>query len=97
MDDLLGGARYLWQGPRNYVALDPGASLPTSSGCAAASAPSRTSTTSYDRPRDRGTPQARGRHRGDDDPLWYKDAVIYELQSAPFTTATATAWAISAA
>jgi starch synthase (maltosyl-transferring) len=23
VDDLLGGARYLWQGPRNYVALDP--------------------------------------------------------------------------
>jgi len=23
LDDLLGGARYLWQGPRNYVALDP--------------------------------------------------------------------------
>jgi starch synthase (maltosyl-transferring) len=22
-DDLLGGARYLWHGPRNYVALDP--------------------------------------------------------------------------
>jgi len=26
MDDLLGGARYLWQGPRNYVSLDPAAS-----------------------------------------------------------------------
>jgi starch synthase (maltosyl-transferring) len=25
VDDLLGGARYLWQGPRNYVALDPNA------------------------------------------------------------------------
>jgi starch synthase (maltosyl-transferring) len=25
VDDLLGGARYLWQGPRNYVALDPAA------------------------------------------------------------------------
>jgi starch synthase (maltosyl-transferring) len=25
MDDLVGGARYLWHGPRNYVALDPGA------------------------------------------------------------------------
>jgi starch synthase (maltosyl-transferring) len=23
VDDLVGGARYLWQGPRNYVALDP--------------------------------------------------------------------------
>ncbi len=23
VDDLLGGARYLWQGPRNYIALDP--------------------------------------------------------------------------
>jgi starch synthase (maltosyl-transferring) len=23
MDDLVGGARYLWQGSRNYVALDP--------------------------------------------------------------------------
>jgi len=23
VDDLLGGARYLWQGARNYVALDP--------------------------------------------------------------------------
>ena len=23
VDDLLGGARYLWHGPRNYVALDP--------------------------------------------------------------------------
>jgi starch synthase (maltosyl-transferring) len=27
MHDLLGGARYLWHGPRNYVALDP-ASVP---------------------------------------------------------------------
>jgi starch synthase (maltosyl-transferring) len=27
VDDLLGGARYLSQGPRNYVALDPGALL----------------------------------------------------------------------
>jgi starch synthase (maltosyl-transferring) len=25
MDDLLGGARYLWNGPRNWVALDPSA------------------------------------------------------------------------
>jgi starch synthase (maltosyl-transferring) len=25
VDDLVGGARYLWQGPRNYVALDPAA------------------------------------------------------------------------
>jgi starch synthase (maltosyl-transferring) len=25
VDDLLGGARYLWQGRRNYVTLDPGA------------------------------------------------------------------------
>ncbi|HUG91532.1 MAG TPA: hypothetical protein VML55_11890, partial [Planctomycetaceae bacterium] len=23
MHDLLGGARYLWQGPRNFVQLDP--------------------------------------------------------------------------
>jgi starch synthase (maltosyl-transferring) len=23
MDDLLGGARYLWHGSRNYVALEP--------------------------------------------------------------------------
>ena len=23
--DLLSGARFLWQGPRNYVSLDPGA------------------------------------------------------------------------
>jgi hypothetical protein len=23
VDDLLGGARYLWQGPRNYIALAP--------------------------------------------------------------------------
>jgi starch synthase (maltosyl-transferring) len=23
VDDLLGGARYLWHGPRNFVALDP--------------------------------------------------------------------------
>src|SRR5262249_17677395 len=27
MDDLLGGARYLWQGARNWVSLDP-ASVP---------------------------------------------------------------------
>ena len=30
------------------------------------------------------------------DPLWYKDAVIYELHVKPFTTATATGSAIFA-
>ena len=79
--DLLGGARYLWEGRRNYVQLNPdlvpahilllrrasknGAAIRVFLWC-------------------RCTPCARKLHAN---PLWYKDAIIYQLHIRAFCDA----------
>jgi hypothetical protein len=86
--DLLTGARYLWQGARNFVAARPAAhARRTSSACAATSTtscegePSRHATRPDAREAERAAARRRSRPA---DPLWYKDAVIYQLHVKAF-------------
>ena len=81
--DLLGGrALHLARAAQLRRARPRGRARPTSSACAGACAASTTSSTSCDRCRPTLTePHAIA---GADDPLWYKDAVIYELHVRAF-------------
>ena len=91
MHDLLTDQRFLWQGARNFVHARPaaraGAHLAAAPRACAASA---TSTTSCEAPamkrlRRRGSPLRQPPTIGAaDDPLWYKDAVIYQLHVKAF-------------
>ncbi len=78
MHDLLSGARFLWRGARNYVALDPGALRRTLPHPPQACAPSAISIIFCDMNSQPEPPPFTG------DPLWYKDAVIYEVHVRAF-------------
>jgi hypothetical protein len=81
-EDLLGGGRFLWYGARNYVALDP----PRAARPCLPAPPTRP-----DRARLRLLPMRPMRRRApvpvpapEREPLWYKDAIVYELRVGAF-------------
>ena len=96
--DLLTDARYLWHGARNFVGSTRSRCPRTSSGCAAGCGRSGTSTTFCEgifggRPRDDSADRddgstadggRQGAEAAADDPLWYKDAIIYEIHVRAF-------------
>ena len=81
--DLLTGARFLWHGERNYVELDP----QTASGPYFSDTPAHPARAGF-RLFHVTTMKRKKKQRGNlllaDDPLWYKDAVIYELHVRAF-------------
>ena len=73
--DLLGGARYLWEGPRNFVQLDP--QLAPAHFCSSPQGQERTSIRVFHM-----------RHPMQIvNPLWHKEAVIYQLHIRSFCDA----------
>ena len=102
--DLLTDARYLWQGARNFVSLDPQrvpAHVLRLRRARAPRARLRLLPVTAALREARPDPTTLGRAAEPataDDPLWYKDAVIYELHVKAFCRLpTATASATSAA
>ena len=93
VQDLLTGARFRWQGSRNYVELDP-AKVP-----AHILRVNRAVAADERAPRSRLMPRAFAEERSHScpttpPPQWYKDAIIYQLHVRTFSTAMATASAI---
>ena len=83
--DLLSDARYLWHGRRNYVEFDPQVAPAHVLRLRRRVAASRTSTISCRRPapdRDRYPPMSETDWHND--PLWYKDAIIYQVHVKSF-------------
>ncbi len=74
--DLLGGARYLWEGPRNFVQLDPQL------------APAHVLLLRHKVRSERQFEYFSMRHPMQNvNPLWYKEAVIYQLHIRSFCDA----------